>query len=52
LLAIELEKVRHADAPVYVYHLKPRYIDELTAELRALDNPRIRFMEDDRAYEI
>ncbi|MEK6815895.1 MAG: 3',5'-cyclic-nucleotide phosphodiesterase [Nitrospirota bacterium] len=52
LLALELEKVRHKDAPVYVYHLKPRYIDELTAELRALNNPRIRFMEDDRAYEI
>lgn len=43
-LAIELTKIR-SDAPVYLYHLKPAFLDELRSEVAALGNPRLRILE-------
>lgn len=49
-LAVELEKI-HSDAPVYLYHLKPAFLDELRAEVAALGNPRLRILELDDEFE-
>lgn len=43
-LALELEKL-HADVPVFLYHLKPAFLDELRQELEALRNPLLRILE-------
>lgn len=37
LLAHELRKVGRPDVPVYVYHMKPRFRDRITEELRQID---------------
>jgi ribonuclease BN (tRNA processing enzyme) len=37
-LALELAKLR-SDVPVYLYHFKPPYVDELRAEIAALHFP-------------
>lgn len=49
-LALELEKIQ-SDAPVYLYHLKPAFLDELRAEVAALGNPRLRILELDDEFE-
>lgn len=49
-LALELEKIR-SDAPVYLYHLKPAFLDELKREIADLRNPRLRVIELDDEYE-
>jgi ribonuclease BN (tRNA processing enzyme) len=43
-LALELRKLHHRAAPVYLYHLKPERFDEITAQVRALGEPRLRIM--------
>lgn len=49
-LAAELTKIQ-SDAPVYLYHLKPAFLDELRAEVAALGNPRLRILELDDEFE-
>jgi len=33
------------DAPVYLYHMKPPSVDAIRREVKALRNPRLRFLE-------
>lgn len=49
-LAQELGKIR-SQAPVFLYHLKPAFLDELRAEVAALGNPRLRVLELDDEFE-
>lgn len=46
LLAREFAKLGRPDVPLYVYHLKPQYLKELRAQLRALGLPQLRLLED------
>lgn len=46
LLAREFAKLGRPDVPLYVYHLKPQYLKELRAQLRALGLPQLRLVED------
>jgi len=39
-----------ADVPVYVTHIKPTFVDVVRAELEALGDARIRFLEQGREY--
>lgn len=49
-LARELEKLRR-DVPVLLYHLKPAFLEELRAEVRALGDARLRILELDDEFE-
>lgn len=48
-LALELDKLER-DVPVYIYGRKPRFVKEVTKELRALRNPRLRLLEQGTSY--
>lgn len=48
-LEAELRKLE-VDVPVYLHHLKPPCIERIHAEVRALDNPRLHFLEQGRTY--
>jgi len=41
LMANELKKLNRADIPIYIYHLKPRFLDLIRSELNSLGNSRI-----------
>ena len=50
-LASELEKLKR-DVPVYLYHFKPPYVDELREELAATKMPHhVEELEQDRVYQ-
>jgi ribonuclease BN (tRNA processing enzyme) len=50
-LSAELEKLKR-DVPVYLYHFKPPYIDELREELAAAELPvPVEELEQDRLYQ-
>jgi ribonuclease BN (tRNA processing enzyme) len=46
LVAAELAKLAspHCDLPVFLYHMKPWHLDEVTREVAALRDPRIRLL--------
>jgi ribonuclease BN (tRNA processing enzyme) len=46
LLEPELAKTRQ-DVPVFLYHMKPPSVSRIEREVRALRNPRLRFLHDD-----
>ena len=51
-LAAELRKLKR-DVPVYLYHFKPPYVEELRAELAATDVPHpVTELEQDRTYDL
>ncbi len=43
LLATEWEKIHNDQVPVYAYHLKPPFHEQIETELRALQTPRQHF---------
>jgi hypothetical protein len=45
----ELQKLDR-DVPAYVYHLKPRYRQEILAELKRLRRPAVHILESGRLY--
>lgn len=49
-LAAELAKLT-VDVPVLVHHLKPPCVDRIHAEVTALGDPRVSFLEQGRAYD-
>ena len=49
-LPAEIAKCQH-ECPVYVYHIKPPYKDEVIGELTALGHPRLHVAEQDRTYD-
>ncbi|MDH3253891.1 MAG: 3',5'-cyclic-nucleotide phosphodiesterase [Acidobacteriota bacterium] len=46
----ELKKLER-DVPVYLHHLKPPCIEQIRAEVAAIDDSRIRFLEQGKVYE-
>jgi ribonuclease BN (tRNA processing enzyme) len=49
-MAEEVRKLEQ-DVPVYLHHLKPPCIEQIHAEVAALDNPRLRFLEQGKIYD-
>jgi ribonuclease BN (tRNA processing enzyme) len=49
LIARELTKLP-ADIPVWIYHVKPQFYDEIAAELARIDPTRITVVEQDKTY--
>jgi cAMP phosphodiesterase len=49
LLRRELDKLP-GDIPVWVYHVKPQFYDEIAAELARVDAARITILEQDKTY--
>jgi ribonuclease BN (tRNA processing enzyme) len=52
LLAQEFAKIGKPDLPLYVYHMKPQYVDQLTAEIEALKIPNVRLLKDGQTFTI
>ncbi len=50
-LALELKKIR-GEAPVFLYHLKPAFLEALQREVRALQNPRLKILQLDDELEL
>lgn len=48
-LARELKRLKK-DVDVFLYHLKPPYIEQLREEVRALELPRVHCIDQDRTY--
>jgi hypothetical protein len=46
LLAKEWMKLRNDQVPVYAYHLKPPFWEQIATELRALQIPRLNILEE------
>lgn len=49
-LALELGKLQ-ATVPIFLYHLKPAFLDELRREVRDLGHPRLRILELEDQFE-
>ncbi|RMF93312.1 MAG: 3',5'-cyclic-nucleotide phosphodiesterase [Nitrospinota bacterium] len=49
-LGKELQKLGDLDIPVLIYHLKPKYREEIIAELNALNDRRIVVLEQGKTY--
>jgi ribonuclease BN (tRNA processing enzyme) len=49
MVAEELKKLKR-DVPVYLYHMKPPHVAVIQREVRALNNPQLQFLEQDRDY--
>src|SRR6266581_2528365 len=49
LIRKELPKLPK-DAPVWIYHVKPQFYDEIASELRRVDPDRITIVEQDKIY--
>jgi len=52
LLAEEWKKLRNDQVPVYAYHLKPPYKDEIVRELRELKLPSLAVLEEGQTFTI
>jgi ribonuclease BN (tRNA processing enzyme) len=50
-MAVELRKLERK-VPVLLHHLKPACVDRIRAEVRALGNPDLDYLEQGRTYEI
>jgi cAMP phosphodiesterase len=50
LLAIELDKLGRPEVPVHIAHMKPAFVERITAELAALGDPRIVPLVQDKTY--
>lgn len=46
LLAQEFAKIGKPDIPLYVYHMKPQYLEPITAEIKSLNIPNVRLLID------
>jgi len=51
LIAREIEKLP-PDVPVWIYHIKPQFHDEIAAELSRIDPARISLLEQDKTYSL
>jgi ribonuclease BN (tRNA processing enzyme) len=52
LLAKEFGKIGRPDIPVYVYHMKPQYLEQLRTEIRRLNIPNIQMLQDGQQLEV
>lgn len=51
-LPAEVRAIGRPDIPVYIYHIKPIYLDRVRKELHALAMPNLRILEDGQKLEI
>ncbi len=51
-LPAEVRKLGRPDLPVYIYHIKPIYLDRVRHELHALAMPNLHILEDGQALEV
>ncbi len=51
LICRELEKLP-PDVPVWIFHVKPQFAEEITEELDRIGDPRVTLLEQDRVYSI
>lgn len=51
-LPAEVLKIGRADLPVYIYHIKPIYLDRVRHELHALAMPNLHILEDGQELEV
>ena len=51
LLRREIDKLP-ADLPVWIYHVKPQFYDEIAGELARIDAARLTILEQDKTYTI
>jgi ribonuclease BN (tRNA processing enzyme) len=51
LIRRELDKIP-ADLPVWIYHIKPQFYDEVVEELSQLDSGRLVILEQDKTYSL
>ena len=52
LLAQEFAKIGKPDIPLYVYHMKPQYVEHLTTEIAALKIPNVRLLKDGQTFTV
>ncbi len=50
LLMKELAKIGRPDVPVYIFHMKPLYLEQIKKELGLIEDYRIEILEQGRAY--
>lgn len=48
----EVRKIGRPDLPIYIYHIKPFYLDRVRLEIAALAMPTVRLLEDGQQLEI
>jgi hypothetical protein len=41
MLEEELKKINNLDVPIFIFHMKPQYLDVLTTEIEQLHHPNI-----------
>jgi cAMP phosphodiesterase len=44
-MAKEIRKIKNPNVTIFIYHLKAPYQDEILAELKGIDDPRLRILE-------
>lgn len=52
LLGREFSKIGRPDIPLYIYHMKPQYLEQLEQEIRALKIANITFLKDGQTITI
>ncbi len=40
----ELQKIKHTKVPIYLYHLKPVYVEKIQSEIKKLGNSRLHIL--------
>jgi hypothetical protein len=51
LIRREIDKLP-PDIPVWIFHVKPQFYDEIAEELSSIDGSRVSIVEQDRIYSI
>jgi cAMP phosphodiesterase len=41
MLEEELQKIGDLDVPIFIFHMKPQYLETLTTEIEGLNHPNI-----------
>lgn len=52
MLEKQLTKLDRDDVPVYIFHMKQQYLDELHAELSQVPHPRLTVLNGGEIFEI
>ena len=50
VILTEFFAIGKPDIPLYVYHMKPQYVEHLTAEIAALKIPNVRLLKDGQTF--
>lgn len=47
----EFQKIKRPDVPLYIYHMKPPYLEEIRKEIASLHNKNIQLLEDGQVFD-